>query len=255
MNAEKERFASFDLTDKVAIVTGGSRGLGRAIAGGLAAAGADVVVASRRLESCQDAAQEIASEFGVRTLAISCHVGKWSDLQELADFAWDFGGVDILVNNAGISPVTPPMQDVTEELWDKIQDVNVKSVFRLTSLLGPRMIDRGGGTVINVSSAGAIKPLPLQMPYAGPKAGVNSLTRSFAHALGPTVRVNAVAAGPFRTDMATTFDLPEVAAELEAIPLPGAGEPNEIVGAVQYRASDASTYTTGAILEVHGGFW
>ncbi|HMK63623.1 MAG TPA: SDR family NAD(P)-dependent oxidoreductase, partial [Acidimicrobiales bacterium] len=198
----------FDLSGKVVLVTGGSRGLGRAMALGFAAAGADVVVASRKLAACEEVATEVRS-MGRRALAQACHVGRWNELDRLADAAYDeFGQVDVLVNNAGMSLVYGTVEEVTEEMWDKVVDLNLKGVFRLTAVVGSRMKARGRGSVVNVSSTGSIRPTPWIIPYAAAKAGVNAMTGGFARALGPEVRVNCIMPGPFFTDVARSWDVP-----------------------------------------------
>jgi NAD(P)-dependent dehydrogenase (short-subunit alcohol dehydrogenase family) len=243
------------LEGKVALVTGGSRGLGRAMALGFADAGADVIIASRKLENCEAVAREVESR-GRRALAVACHVGHWDELGSLADRAYEaFGRVDILVNNAGMSLLYDSLPEVSEELWDKVVDLNMKGPFRLTALIGSRMADGPyGGSIINVSSTGSIRPAPFMLPYDAAKAGVNALTVGFAHAFGPTVRVNCIMAGPFMTDVTAAWDIPAFEAAVKASHALGrGGQPSEIVGAALYFASDASSYTTGAILRVDGG--
>lgn len=246
--------ALFDLTGKRAVVTGGSRGLGRSIAQGFAARGADVVVASRKLGPCEELAAELAAAHGVRTLPVACNVSSWDDCDRLVDTvneAW--GGIDVLVNNAGMSPLYPSVADVTEALWDKVIAVNLKGPFRLMARVGTEMVGRGGGTIVNISSNGAIRPTPDVVPYCAAKAGLNNMTESLAQAFGPTVRVNTIMPGRFATDIATHWT-PEIVAAAEAtISLGRIGDPDEIVGAALYLASDASSFTTGACLRVDGG--
>ncbi|HLX89435.1 MAG TPA: glucose 1-dehydrogenase [Acidimicrobiales bacterium] len=243
----------FDLTGKVALVTGGSRGLGRAMSLAFAAAGADVVVASRKLESCEEVAGLVRA-MGRRALAVSCHVGHWNELETLAGAAYDaFGRVDVLVNNAGMSLLYRELSEVTEEMWDKVVDLNMKGVFRLTTLVGERMRQAGRGSVVNVSSTGSIRPTPWIVPYAAAKAGVNAMTEAFAVALGPEVRVNCIMAGPFFTDIAKAWDMPSIEQGLQRHALHRGGQPDEVVGAALYFASDASSFTTGAVLRVDGG--
>jgi NAD(P)-dependent dehydrogenase (short-subunit alcohol dehydrogenase family) len=170
----------FDLTGKIAVVTGGSRGLGRAIVLAFARAGADVAIASRKLAACEATAQEVRA-LGRKALPVACHVGKWDELQRLADVAYEtFGRVDILVNNAGMSPLAPSSVETSEELFNKIVDVNFKGVFRLTALIGSRMAQAGAGSIINVSSVGAMRPRPFIAPYAGAKAALNAVSIAFA---------------------------------------------------------------------------
>jgi len=245
----------FDLTGRVALVAGGSRGLGREMVLGFARAGADVVIASRKLESCETLAREVQAETGRRALAHACHVGRWQDLDRLAAAAYAaFGKVDVLVNNAGMSPLYDHVANVSEELYDKVLAVNLKGPFRLTALVGTRMAAGAGGSIINVSSVGAIRPYGDIVPYAAAKAGLNAMTVAFAHAFGPKVRVNCIMPGTFLTDITRGWNLEEFAAKHAVrFALRRAGDASEIVGAALYLASDASSYTTGAILTVDGG--
>jgi NAD(P)-dependent dehydrogenase (short-subunit alcohol dehydrogenase family) len=243
-----------DLSGKVALVTGGSRGLGHAMALALAANGADVIVASRHLDSCERAAEEIRA-LGRRALPVACHVGHWDDVDRLVETAYaEFGRIDVLVNNAGMSPLYPSLDRVTEDLFDKVVGVNLKGPFRLMASVGARMAADGGGSIINVSSTASVSPSPGAEPYGAAKAGLNNLTRSFAYAYGPTVRVNCIMAGPFLTDVSKAWDLEAFAERAQrTIPLGRGGRPDEVVGAALYFASDASSFTTGAILAVDGG--
>ena len=245
----------FDLTDRVAVVTGGSRGLGHEMVLGFARAGADVVIASRKLEICQALARQVEAETGRRALAHACHVGRWQDLDRLADAAYQtFGKVDVLVNNAGMSPLYDQVVNVTEELYDKVLAVNLMGPFRLTALVGTRMAAGAGGSIINVSSVGSIRPYGDIVPYAAAKAGLNAMTVAFAHAFGPKVRVNCIMPGTFVTDINRGWDWKEFDAKHAVrFALRRAGEAAEIVGAALYLASDASSYTTGTILKVDGG--
>lgn len=245
----------FDLTGRVALVTGGSRGLGRAMAQGLAEAGADVIIASRKLDECERAAEEIERDTGRRTLAVCCHVGHWQEVDQLVERAYgEFDRVDILVNNAGMSPIYDRPSSVTEELWDKVVSVNLKGAFRLTALIGERMQDAGGGSIISISSAGSAYPRGEIIPYAAAKAGLNAMSEAFAHAYGPTVRSNVIMAGPFLTDISKAWDMEAFETMAQRFALKRGGRPEEIVGAVLYLASDASSFTTGAILRVDGGY-
>jgi NAD(P)-dependent dehydrogenase (short-subunit alcohol dehydrogenase family) len=218
-----------------------------------AAAGADVVIASRKLEACEEAAEEVR-RMGRRALAVRCHVGQWDDLDALAAAAYDaFGEVDVLVNNAGMSLVYGDVIEVTEQMWDKVVDLNLKGVFRLTAIVGSRMKARGSGSVVNVSSTGSIRPTPWIIPYAAAKAGVNAMTVGFARALGPEVRVNCIMPGPFFTDISKAWDMEAIEKGLRSHALGRGGQPEEVVGAALYFASDASSFTTGAVLRVDGG--
>jgi NAD(P)-dependent dehydrogenase (short-subunit alcohol dehydrogenase family) len=244
----------FDLTGKVALVTGGSRGLGREMVLAFAAAGADVVIASRKLEPCEEVASEVEA-LGRRALPVAAHVGHWDDCDVLVERAYaEFGHVDVLVNNAGMSPLYPSLAEVSEELYDKVLDVNLKGPFRLTAAIGTRMAAGAGGSVINVSSVAASRPTPSEAPYAAAKAGVNALTVAFSRAFGPTVRVNCIQAGPFLTDISKAWDLEAFARNARVtMALQRGGRPDEVVGAALYFASEASSFCTGAILRLDGG--
>ncbi|MGY1742734.1 MULTISPECIES: SDR family NAD(P)-dependent oxidoreductase [unclassified Blastococcus] len=246
----------FDLTGRVALVTGGSRGLGREMVLGLARCGADVVIASRDLEACRQVAEEVEETTGQSALPYSVHAGRWDQLPGLVDAAHErFGRIDVLVNNAGMSPVFDSLTDVTEKLFDVVVNLNLKGPFRLTALVGERMVAAGRGSIVNVSSTGSIRTNPSIAPYAAAKAGLNSLTESFALALGPTVRVNTLMAGPHATDAHPEWAEHTGTGDgiFPSHALQRAGRPSEVVGAVLYLASDASSYTTGATLRVDGG--
>ena len=244
----------FDFTGKVAVVTGGSRGLGREMCLALAKRGADVMVVSRKLDACEAVAKEVEA-LGRKAAAYACNVSHWNTLDDLYAAAYDtFGKVDILINNAGMSPLYDKLSDVTEALFDKVVNLNLRGPFRLMALFGERMKADGGGAIVNVSSTGALSPTPQAEPYGAVKAGLNKLTVSFAWALGPDVRVNCVMPGPFLTDISKAWDMEafnESAKTSHA--LQRGGEPDEIVGAVLYLASPASTYTTGTVMKVDGG--
>jgi NAD(P)-dependent dehydrogenase (short-subunit alcohol dehydrogenase family) len=245
--------ALFDLTGKVALVTGGSRGLGRAMVLAFAAAGADVVIASRKLDNCRALAQEIEAS-GRKALPVACHVGHWDDCAALADRAYaHFGRVDVLVNNAGMSPLAPSSGQTSEELFDKVIGVNFKGPFRLAALIGQRMYDGDGGSIINVSSSGALFPAPRFGPYAGAKAALNALTTVFAREFAPRVRVNTLSAGPFLTDIAKHWPQESERAWKNAAGRPGS--PEEVVTTALYLASPASSYTTGSLIRVDGGLY
>ena len=245
---------SFDLSGRVALVTGGSRGLGRAMALGLARSGADVIIASRNGEACEEYAAELRELTGRRAVGIGAHVGRWDALDTLTEQAYDaFGRVDVLINNAGMSPLYDDVVDVSEELFDKVLAVNLKGPFRLTALVGSRMAAGDGGSIINITSMGAVRPRPTILPYAAAKAGLNALTVGFAHTFGPSVRVNAIMAGTFLTDVSRSWDAEAFARRAEGFAARRGGEPDEIVGAALYLASDLSSYTTGAVIPVDGG--
>lgn len=241
----------FDLSGKVALITGGSRGLGRQMALAFAHAGADVAIASRKRDACEAVVAEIEA-IGRTGFAWPCHVGRWDELTALADAVQDrFGRIDILVNNAGMSPLAPSMVETDEALFDKIVGVNLKGPFRLATLVGSRMKAAGGGVIINVSSTGAIRPEPRFAVYAASKAGLNALTTALAFEYGPEVRVNTISPGQFLTDIADAW--PPELRERTPGALPRCGDPAEIVGTALYLASAASSYVTGEIIRVDGG--
>jgi NAD(P)-dependent dehydrogenase (short-subunit alcohol dehydrogenase family) len=239
---------------RVVLVTGGSRGLGRAMVAGFAGAGADVVIASRNGDACARYADEISASTGVAALPYGVHVGRWDALDGLVDAAYErFGHVDVLVNNAGMSPLYDDVADVSEELFDKVIAVNLKGAFRLTALVGTRMAAGNGGSVINISSRAADRPRPGLLPYAAAKAGLNALTAGFAHTFGPKVRVNTIMAGTFFTDVSRSWDRAAFDERAQRFALRRGGEPDEIVGAALYLAGDGASYTTGTVLTVDGG--
>jgi NAD(P)-dependent dehydrogenase (short-subunit alcohol dehydrogenase family) len=175
-------------------------------------------------------------------------------VDELAAAAYgELGRIDVLVNNAGMSPLYPKLSDVSEELFDKVIGVNLKGPFRLSSLVGEQMAAGDGGSIINVSSVAAIRPSPFELPYAAAKAGLDVLTVGLAQAYGPKVRVNTIMCGPFLTDISKAWDMPSFERAAERFPLRRGGQPEEVVGAALYFATDASSFTTGSILRVDGG--
>jgi NAD(P)-dependent dehydrogenase (short-subunit alcohol dehydrogenase family) len=244
----------FDMTGSVAIVTGGSRGLGRQMALAFAEHGADVVIASRKLENCETVATEIRA-LGRRSMAIAYHAASWSDAERLADAVdAEFGRADVLVNNAGMSPLYPSVDAITEDLYDKVMGVNLKGPFRLSAIVGTRMMAGEGGSIINVSSVASQSPTPNELVYGAAKAGVNNLTVGLARTFGPKVRVNCIVPGPFLTDISKAWDLEAFNKMAKgSIALQRGGEPHEIVGAALYLASKAGSYTTGTTINVDGG--
>jgi NAD(P)-dependent dehydrogenase (short-subunit alcohol dehydrogenase family) len=241
-----------DLTGKVAIVTGGSRGIGQAIAQALAEAGADVVIASRKLDACEAVAAEIRASTAAMATAIACHVGKWEDCGALVDKTIErMGRLDILVNNAGMSPLYPSIHEITEELYDKTLAVNLKGPFRLGSLAAAWMADHDGGSIINIGTSGSTMSSVNELPYACAKAGLNLLTIGLANAYGPKVRVNAVLPGPFLTDISKGWATE--GEDVPYLPMRRLGRPEEVAPIVVHLASPASSFTTGAIIRVDGG--
>ncbi|MCW3472712.1 glucose 1-dehydrogenase [Rhodococcus pyridinivorans] len=245
----------FDLAGRTALITGGSRGLGLAIAHAFAAAGADIVIASRKQAACDEAAADIARAHGVSTWSMPCNVSSWDACTELALKAEsETGGIDILVNNAGLSPLYGDLADISEELYDKVFGVNSKGPFRLSVVVGSAMRSRGHGSIVNISSIESLFPTERALPYAAAKAALNVISQGMAVALGPEVRVNAILAGPFLTDISKAWDMDAFTKiARRSITLQRGGQPEEIVGAALYFASDASAFTTGSSLRVDGG--
>ena len=244
----------FDMTGKVAVVTGGSRGLGREMVLAFAEQGADVVIASRKIENCRAVAREVET-LGRQALPVAYHAADWDAAGELADMVYEqFGRCDVLVNNAGMSPLYPSVDAISEDLFDKVVGVNLKGPFRLSALIGTRMAAGEGGSIIFVSSIASQRPTEHELVYGAAKAGVNNLTAGLARTLGPTVRVNCIVPGPFLTDISKAWNMDQFeAAARTGYALGRGGEPDEIVGVALYLATDASSYTTGALIDVNGG--
>ena len=246
--------AVYSLEGRVAVVTGGSRGLGREMVLGLARAGADVVIASRKADACTALAEEVREQTGRRAIGVGCHVGRWDECDALVDRALaEFGRVHVLINNAGMSPRYPSLEEVSEELWDKVLAVNLKGAFSLTARLGTHMAEGEGGSIVNVSSVAAVQPSPIEVPYGCAKAALQNLTLSSARVFAPKVRVNCIMPGPFMTDISKAWTPAMIEGLKQSVPLGRGGEAHEVVGAALYLASDLSSYTTGAILKIDGG--
>lgn len=239
---------------KVAVVTGGSRGLGREMVEAYAVRGADVVIASRKKDNCDAVAGAVRARHNVRALPVACNVSDWDNCNELVETAYaEFGRIDVLVNNAGIAPVYPSIDQVSEALFDKVIDVNLKGPFRLSALIGTRMAAGDGGAILNISSMEASRPSANSVPYAAAKAGLNALTKGLAQAVGPRVRVNAIQCGPFLTDIAAAWDPGERDAFAATLALHRCADPHEIVGATMFLTGEQASYCTGAILCLDGG--
>ena len=241
----------FDLSDDVAVVTGAGRGIGEGIARVMAGAGAAVVVAARRSEEIERVADQIRKDGG-RAIAVTTDVTDDSAVEALAQAARnEFGKLDIWVNNAGGSPIQSKLTRLPRDEWDATLRLNLTAVWTCSVIADKYLED--GGRILNISSKAAVGPIPGSGHYAAAKAGVNSLTATFAAELGPRVRVNCIMPGAFMTDISKAWT-PEMLAALERMtPLGRAGQPDEIVGTALYLASDASSYTTGSILKVDGG--
>lgn len=243
-----------ELAGKVALVTGATRGLGRAIAEALAEAGATVIVSSRKQEACVQVAREITEASGTPAYPLALHVGDWDAIEPAVErIVAEHGHLDVVVNNAGIAPLAPSALEVTEALFDKTIDVNLKGPFRLMAVAGARMHAAGRGSIINISSIGAERPSPPEATYAASKSGLNALTRAFAQEYGPAVRVNCVMPGAFATDMASGWDDEFVGLVVNRLPAGRLGDPRELASMVVHLASDRSGYTTGALIPVDGG--
>jgi len=250
--------ALFDLTGKVAIVTGSTKGIGRAMVEGLAAAGASVVVSSRKQELCDSVAEEVRASTGAEVMARACHVGEWDAVPAFVDAVVErFGRIDVLVNNAGINPARITPTDMTLEYWRKVFSVNLEGPLRMSQLVAPVMRDGGGGSIVNIGTMAAYGPGPNICAYGASKAGLLNLTMSMACDWAPwKVRVNMLSPGPFMSEMmeggARTqegfLDLVAGGTLMKRV-----ADPAEIVGPVLYLASDASSFVTGDDLSVSGG--
>lgn len=246
----------FDLKDKVAIVTGSTRGIGRAIAEFYARAGAKVVISSRKQEACESVAAELRAD-GHEVLAVPCHVGDKDQLQNLVDRTMaEWGKIDILVCNAATNPVYGTMAELSDEAWDKIMDTNVRGTFWLCNMVLPLIAKNGGGSVILLSSIAALRANTVIGAYGISKAAEIGLTRNLAAEWGPkNIRVNAIAPGLVKTDFARALWEDPVRLERaeNATPLRRIGEPNDIAGVALFLASEASAYVTGHVLVADGG--
>ena len=246
----------FDLSGKVAIVTGSTKGIGRAIAEQLARAGAKVVISSRKADKCEEVAAHIRSEGG-EAAAIACHIGKREDVERLvSETKSKYGQIDILVCNAAVNPYYGPMAGLTDDAFTKVVDSNVRSNLWLCNLVLPDMAERKDGSVIIVSSIGGLRGSLNLGIYAISKAADFQLARNLAVEWGPrNIRVNCIAPGLVRTDFARAlWDNPEALAKTEAAtPLRRIGEPEDIAGAAVYLASPASRWMTGQVIVIDGG--
>jgi gluconate 5-dehydrogenase len=252
---------SIDLSGKVAIVTGSTKGLGRAMAEGLAGAGASVVITSRKQDLCDEVAAEVTAASGAtgaRAVGIACNVGDWDAVPALVDRAvTTFGRIDVLVNNAGINPLPSSLQEMDLGLWRKIFSVNLEGPLRASQLVAPIMREHGGGSIVNIASFGAYTPGPGVAAYGASKAALVNLTRSMAREWAPwKVRVNAISPGPMRSEMTEGAErnLPGFYERSSAATMmKRVADTHEIVGPVVYLASDASSFVTGEDHLVSGG--
>ena len=252
----------FSLKGKVALVTGGGRGIGKFIAAGLAEAGADVILTSRKVANLEATAAWLETNYQVRTAAIACDMSKEDTVDAmLTEAIGRFGRIDILVNNAGATWGAPTL-DFPLEKWDWLFNVNVRGVWVLTQKVARRMKEQGGGNIINISSVmsfrGSLEEAHPAVPYNSTKAAINLLTMNLAVKLAPyNIRVNAIAPGFFHTDMMAYIDKPEFEAIRQAIineiPLRRVGEIDDMKGAAVFLASPASQFITGHVMVVDGG--
>jgi NAD(P)-dependent dehydrogenase (short-subunit alcohol dehydrogenase family) len=251
----------FDLTDRVVLVTGGSRGLGMSMGRGFAAAGARVVVSSRKGDACEDSAAAIRADGG-DAIAIACHMGEVSQVRALVDATVaHYGRLDVLVNNAA-NPLRFGVTDATEVAWDKSHDVNLRGPLFLMQAALPHLRDApsatdvslGGASIINVLSVGGFYGTPGQIGYGSAKAALWHLTRSAAKEFAPhRIRVNAIAPGPFATSMVTSGGEEFMARTASITAQKRLAEPDEIIGPALLLASDAGSFMTGACITVDGG--
>jgi len=250
----------FDLTGRVVLVTGSTKGIGRAMAEGCARAGATVVVSSRKQELCDDVAAEIADTTGATAIGVACHVGDWDSIPAIVDSIIErTGRIDVLVNNAGISPSRLTVAEMTLDLWRKIFSVNLEGPLRMAQCIAPQMRDNGGGSIINIATMAAYSGGSGVNAYGASKAALVNLTKSMAQEWAPwKVRVNALSPGPFMSEMVEGaarnspgfYDLIAGGTFQKRI-----ADPAEIVGPVVYLASDASSFVTGDDISVSGGMF
>lgn len=250
--------SQFSLEGQVVLVTGGSRGIGKATAIGFAKAGADVVVTSRKLPDLEMVAEEVKS-LGRRSLTVEAHVGRMEQINSLVErVVAEFGKIDVLVNNAGTSPVYTPALDLEERAWDALMNLNLKGLFFLSQAVARLMKEQSGGKIINVASMDGFRPEDNIGAYAISKAGVVMATRVMAREWAKhNIRVNAIAPGLIQTRLLDSHWVvaPEDKEEaMKRVLLGRIGEPKEIADAMIYLASDASSYITGQTLIVDGGF-
>jgi len=248
----------FDLNGKVAIVTGSTKGIGRAIASGLAQAGATVVVSSRKQDLCERVASEIEAETGTTALALACHVGDWDAIPGFVETVSErLGHIDVLVNNAGITPTRLTVSEITQDVWQKIFSVNLEGPLRMAQCVAPVMRDHGGGSIVNIASMGAYSGGPGVCAYAASKAALVNLTKSMAQEwVSWNIRVNVLSPGPFESEMVAGAErnapgFKEMIAN--GTLMRRVADPAEIVGPVRYLASDASSFVTGDDISVSGG--
>ncbi len=249
----------FDLTGKVAIVTGSTKGIGRAMVEGLAAAGAKVVVSSRKQDLCDEVAAEIEASTGAEVLGLACHVGDWDAIPGFVEKVVErFGRIDVLVNNAGINPAPVTVGEMTLDYWRKVFSVNLEGPLRMSQQVAPVMRDGGGGSIVHIGTMAAYGPGPNICAYGASKAGLRNLTRAMAMEWADwKIRVNILSPGPFMSEMlagaAERSEIDYLAMVSDGTLLKRVAEPHEIVGPVLYLASEASSFVTADDISVSGG--
>lgn len=248
----------FDLSGKVAIVTGSTKGIGRAMVEGLARAGASVVVSSRKQDLCDTVAEEVGAATGADVLGLACHVGEWDAIPGFVDAVVErFGRIDVLVNNAGINPAHMSPTDMTLEFWRKMFSVNLEGPLRMSQCVAPVMRDGGGGSIVNIGTMAAYHAGPGICAYGASKAGLKNLTRTMAMEWAPwNIRVNILSPGPFTSEMlmgAAKRDPGYLDLVAGGTLLKRVADPAEIVGPIVYLASDASSFVTADDISVSGG--
>lgn len=246
----------FDMTGKVTLITGSTKGIGLSIAEEMARLGAKVVISSRKKEACEKVAQELRAQ-GYEAIAIPCHVGKKDELQNLVDKtneAW--GSIDVLICNAATNPVYGPTSEMTDEAWDKIMDTNVKGTFWLTGMVLPQMAEKGEGAIVLLSSIAGIRGNTTIGTYGVSKAAEAALARNLAVEWGPKgIRINSIAPGLIKTDFARALweDPARVKQAEDKTPLRRIGEPIDIAGLAVFLSTKASAYITGQVIVADGG--
>jgi len=247
---------NLSLHGKIALVTGGGRGIGKAITRRFTEAGASVVIASRKLDNLEATAREFASLPG-KVLPMTCHVGRNEQIENLVrEIEARVGPVNILVNNSATTLGQGPALAVTDEMFDKIVEINIKAALRLVRLIVPKMIERKSGSIINIASVAGLRPQPGGLLYSFTKAGLIMMTRSWAQEFGPhNIRVNAIAPGLVQTDLSEFFWKDDTRRRQyeSATPLHRIGQPDEIAGLALYLASDEASFVTGQVLVADGG--
>jgi NAD(P)-dependent dehydrogenase (short-subunit alcohol dehydrogenase family) len=250
-------FSPFDLTERIAIITGGATGIGRAIADGLAAAGANIAICGRRINLCEKACEEIQQRTGVSAVARQCDVSRKKEIEAVVkDVVGRWGHIDILVNNAGVTS-TYNVLELPEEEWDRIVNINLKGCFLFGQAAGQVMARKGGGVIINIGSQLGEVARPNRTHYVASKGGVRMLTKAMAVDLAPHgIRVNTVAPGPVETELTKPLLSDQNLKDeiLKHLPIGRIGQPSDIAGAVVFLASDAASFVTGVTLYVDGGY-